>query len=381
MRLGMPFEEQYRVRFAILLYPIVMHSVFYKGVLWVMGNADHIVVRYPDVRKYFLLISTASSRRKWAAGSADDVHGLTRASYADDYRAERPAGRCLVIRNADFIDEKEFYPVDVSKEFDVLFLSSASPVKRHELFIAALRELRDRYHRDVRVAVVLWSAGPRRLANSVVAPALYYRLLGPWWNREQRAYARHVLALYARAAQEGLRITRIPPMFRSGDQTIPRLRALYSRSKAYILLSRTEGLNRAAKEAMLCDTPVIAIEGSTTAIELVNAQTGRVVGDDLTAICEGILDVVDHGQRYTPRTWILQHCPRTKICRDLWETINTFQTYPGYPSLELATRLRRDVTPARLDDYVRLNGWNGAGSRGSLATEMRATRRRFAGVV
>jgi glycosyltransferase involved in cell wall biosynthesis len=372
--------EQYQLRFVILLYPLVMQNVFYKGVLWIMGNADHVVRRFPDIRRYFLIISTASSRRKWAVGSAEDVHGLTLASYAGDYRAEKPDGRCLVIRNADFIAETEFYPAAVAKEYDVLFNSTASPVKRHELFIAVLRELRDRYHRDVRAAVVLWS-GPPRLANSMVRPSVYYRALAPWLDRERRAYARHILTLYARAMDEGLRITRIAPMFRSNEQTIPRLRALYSKSKAYVLLSQTEGLNRTVKEAMLCDTPAVAINGSATATELLNARTGKAVDDDLRAICEGILDVVDHRERYTPRAWVLQHCSRMTICRALWETINSFQTYPGYPSIEAATRLRRDVAAMPLDDYVSLNGWNGAGSRGSLTTEMRAVRRRFEGLV
>jgi glycosyltransferase involved in cell wall biosynthesis len=373
-------KERYQVRFVILLYPLVMQNVFYKGVLWIMGNADHVLRRFPDISRYFLIISTASGRGKWAAGSSDDVHGLTLSSYADAYRAERPTGRCLTIRNADFIAESDFYPIDVAKEYDVLFSSTLTPFKRHELFIATLRELRHRYRRDLRAAVVLWSGSPR-LDNSTVAPALYYRLLGSWLYRTRDAYARDVRALYARALDEGLRITRIPPVFRSDTQAIPKLRALYSQSKAYVLLSQTEGVNRGAKEAMLCGTPVVAIAGSTTATELITVRTGRAVDDDLAAICEGVLDVVDHHERYTPRAWVLQHRPRTNICREIWEMINTFQMYPGYPSLERATELRRSVTTRPLDDYVSLNGWNGTGSRGSLTAEMRAIRRQFQGVV
>jgi hypothetical protein len=45
--------EQYQLRFVILLYPLVMQDAFYKGVLWIMGNSDHVVRRFPDIRKYF----------------------------------------------------------------------------------------------------------------------------------------------------------------------------------------------------------------------------------------------------------------------------------------------------------------------------------------
>ena len=86
-------RECYAVRFVILLYPVVIHGGLYKGVLWVMGNANHIVKEFPDIKNYFWLISTASGSDGWARGETEDIHGLTLDAHTEDYQARYPAGR------------------------------------------------------------------------------------------------------------------------------------------------------------------------------------------------------------------------------------------------------------------------------------------------
>ena len=112
-------RERYAVRFVVLLYPVVIEGRFYKGVLWIMGNVAHVTRKHHDIRDYFWLISTASGSAQWAKGSEEDIHGLTLNDYADDYRAALPDGRCMVIRNVDFLDENDFYPMEVEKKYDL----------------------------------------------------------------------------------------------------------------------------------------------------------------------------------------------------------------------------------------------------------------------
>ena len=370
-------RERYAVRFVVLLYPVVLNGRFYKGVLWVMGNASHVAKKWPDIKDYFWVISTASGSAEWAKGQDEDIHGLTLDDYVSDYQLKFPTGRCMVIRNADFIDEKDFYPIKMEKQYDLFFNSALWKVKRHELFLSTLEELKNRYHREVKAAVILWT-GPPRLENSRIYSKSFYRLAHPLMaQNEARGYARHVRCLYEKAIQEGFQIDIIDPMYRWKKDTVQKLRLLYNRSKIYLLLSQNEGLNRAAKEALFCDTPLLVIKGSTTAKEFVNVSTGKAVEDTQEAISEGILDMLDRRHSYSPRSWALKHCPRARIFERLWDKIQELEKFPGYPSIHEANRIRRQFTARERDNYLDLNDWKGVGSRGSLKEEMRRIRKTF----
>jgi hypothetical protein len=354
-----------------------MQGRFYRGVLWVMGNTAHVVKRYPDIKKYFILISTASGKQGWAKGGDEDIHGLTQTIYGEDYQRSLPGRHNLVIRNADFIDENDFYEVAVQKQYDIFFNSVLWKVKRHELFLATLYDLRNRYQRDIKAAVILWS-GPPRLRNSRIYPKLFYRFVTPLLNQKAaRNYASRIRQLYEKALNDGLHIDLIDPIYRSEKNAIASLRLLYNKSKIYVLLSETEGLNRTAKEAILCNTPVLVINGSTTAREFVNSSTGKAVADTQKDISEGILDLLDQYRLYSPRSWALKHAPRMLICQELWEKINEVQKFPGYPSIHQANEIRQLSNASPRDNHFDLNNWKGVASTGSLAKEMRRIRKRY----
>jgi len=345
-----------------------------------MGNSSYIVRRYPDIKKYFILISTATDSRKWAAGQDEDVHGLTLEAFRDDYKEKFPDRSSMVIRNADFIDEKDFYPVEVKKEYDVFFNSALWKEKRHELFLSTLYDLKRNYQRNVKVAVILWSGwGRPRLRNSRVYSKSFYRLVRSSFLRENevRSYARHIRRLYENAIRDGLQIDIFDPMDPSEENAVPNLRLLYNKSKMYLLLSKTEGTNRAAKEAILCNTPVLVINGSTAAREWINPLTGKAVEDTQKDVSEGILDILDHYRAYSPRSWAVKHCPRMRVCHELWEKVNELQRFPGYPGIHEANEIRRQFTSIEHDNYLDLNNWKGVASTGSLREEMRRIRERY----
>jgi hypothetical protein len=352
-----------------------MDGRFYKGVLWIMGNASHVTREFSDITEYFWLISTSSGSAQWAKGRDEDIHGLTLSAYEHDYETAVPEGRSMVIRNADFIDENDFYPIELEKKYDLFFNSTLWKFKRHELFLSTLYDLKRRYRRELKAAVILWS-GPPRLQNSQIYSKSFYRVACPLVaDTEARRYARHVRGLYKDAIRDGLCIDVIKPMYRWKTGTVSTLRRLYSESKIYVLLSQTEGVNRAAKEALLCDVPVLVIEGSTTAAEFVNTETGEAVPDNQQAISDAILDMLAHGGRYAPRQWVVKNHSRTRICEEVWRKINALEQYPGYPDISVANTIRHQFTAREYDDYLALNDWKGVGSRGSLQKEMRAVRK------
>ena len=368
--------ERYYVKFVILLYPLVIENNFCRGLLWVMVNADCIVRRFPDIQKYFAIISTPAWARKWAPSCKEDIHGLTVETHIEEYRKEFPDRESLVIRNADFIDERDFYQVGVEKEYDIFFNSVLLRYKRHELFISTLYDLRNNYRQNVKAAVILWAGHPRP-ESSLVYSRLYYRIVAFLLQIRRMTYTRQIRKLYEKAIADGLHITLIEPMARWEKDTIEKLRLLYNSSKMYVLLSKSEGVNRAAKEAILCNIPIVVLRDSPTAIALVNDSTGKAVADMQKDVSKGIFDMLDHYRSYSPREWALAHCPRTKACTELWETLNAIQRYPGYPDIEAASKIRQRFTQNQYDNYLDLNHWKGFGTRGSLKNEMQIIRQRF----
>jgi hypothetical protein len=349
-----------------------MDGRFYKGVLWIMGNTSYVTAQFSDIKDYFWLISTSSGSAQWARGRDEDIHGLTLNAHLEDFQAAVPNGHCMVIRNADFIDEDDFFPIEIGKKYDLFFNSTLWKFKRHELFLSTLYDLRRRYRRELKAAVILWS-GPPRLQNSRIYSKSFYRLARPLVaDSDMSRYARHVRRLYANAVRDGLDIDLIDPMYRWNKGTVTNLRRLYNQSKIYVLLSQTEGLNRAAKEALLCNVPVLVIKGSTTAAEFVNAATGEAVADNQQAISEAILHMLTHSDRYAPRQWVVKNHSRTRICEEVWRKINALEQYPGYPDISVANKIRHQFTAREHDDYLALNNWKGVGSQGSLQKEMHA---------
>lgn len=82
---------------------------------------------------------------------------------------------------------------------------------------------------------------------------------------------------------------------------------LVGRAKVNIIWSRFEGLNRAIIEGMFCDTPCIIRDGFNFGMKYpyINDKTGRYA--DESNLHQTIQFIIENGQTFRPRDYILKH--------------------------------------------------------------------------
>jgi glycosyltransferase involved in cell wall biosynthesis len=153
------------------------------------------------------------------------------------------------------------------RRFDVVVVSSWSPWKRHEdLFRAAAKLKRD---------------------GTILQIALVGYPLG--WTQEK------IVQLIRR-----YQLQDHCTLFES--ITPAEVAQVVGDSRAYVLLSRREGANKALYEAMFCDTPVVVYEnhrGVNT--DMVRQGVGTLYQDG--RLHEALLRILNRGEDFTPRAW------------------------------------------------------------------------------
>jgi len=171
----------------------------------------------------------------------------------------------------DWVDPAVFRPsAGPDRTYDVVMVSSWSPVKRHAELFAALRSVERTLARPLRVALVGYPAE---------------------WTREdvERLAGRHgVLASCT--------------FFESIPQ--PAVASVVADSRAYVLLSRREGANRALYEALFCDTPVVVYRRHRGVnLDHVTDRVGVLF--ERGRLAEALVAVLDDRRRFQPRQWAL----------------------------------------------------------------------------
>lgn len=341
-------KYKYIIGASVLLRPLVIKGKFYKGVLFVK-KADDLVAKFPDIKKYFILISTTGFDIKWAPSNKEDIHGLTLKSNTEEFRNKFPEKDYMVIRNSDFIDENDFYPIKTAKKYDVFFNSRIIPLKRHDLFIKILYYIRHKFGKKVKVLIV------PNYPRSLEGYSFLNKLMLLFTIYKEKQHYRKIKNLYKKAIKDSLDIHFIEPLVLPED--LGKLRSLYNKSKMHILLSKAEGVSRAVKESILCNTPVIIIKNNPSSEVFINNQTGKAVEDELEDIAKEILDMLKNYKKYSPREWALKNSSRAKTCKLLWRKINSIQKYPGN-NINDASKVRQKYAKNR-DDYYNLNNYKG----------------------
>lgn len=219
----------------------------------------------------------------------------------------------------DWIDPDVFRPgVGAPRPFDLVMVSAWSPVKRHHDLFRALAELRRR-GRVLRVALVGTPGG---------------------WTRQD--------------------IERIALRFGVLDcctffESIPHeeVAEVVRQSRAYVLLSRREGANRALYEAFFCDTPVLVYhKHHGVNLEQINEATGRTFATG--ALADSICALLDHSRVFAPREWALRHTGYRNATRQLNEELRSLAFDRGYSwrtdivETKMAPTLRYAVREDRL---------------------------------
>jgi hypothetical protein len=197
----------------------------------------------------------------------------------------------------DWVDPALFRPSpDGVREYDLVLVSSWHPVKRHEELFRTMRALRDQHGRNLRVALVGY-------------PAL--------WSRK------HIETLADRhGVRENCDILEGIP-----SEEVARV---VGASRAYALLSKREGANRALYEALFCNTPGLVYrhhKGVNT--DHILKETG-VLFDDHT-LPQAIMELLDEPHRFSPREWALRHTGFSNSTHELNDLLRGLAIERGLP--------------------------------------------------
>jgi len=197
----------------------------------------------------------------------------------------------------DWVDPDSFCPkLDPKRMYDLVMVSSWSALKRHSLLFRTLRQIRNQYGRTLKVALIGY---PQHWTREEIE-----RLMRRYGVREQCTIFENI------PHSEVARVV--------------------SDSKAYLLLSRREGANRAMYESLFCDTPVI-VDRYHRGVNLdhITEDVGLLADDD--ELADIILRVVDGRQRFSPRQWALANTGWVNSVRVLNGALEAIARRRGLP--------------------------------------------------
>lgn len=196
----------------------------------------------------------------------------------------------------DWIDPSAFRPLDrPTRTYDLVMVSAWSRVKRHDELFRALAELK---HKGL----------PLKAA-----------LIGyPWeWTRT------HIEDLMQRhGVSDCCTVFEKIPQAEVGQ--------IVADSRAYVLLSRREGANKALYEALFCNTPVIVYRhhrGVNT--DHVTDEVGVLF--ERNRLAEAIRRILDGPQTFRPRAWALRNTGYSNSSRILNERLRERSLQRGLP--------------------------------------------------
>ena len=185
--------------------------------------------------------------------------------------------------DGDLTDPQLHYPLDIPKQYDVIFVSSWSAVKRHMLFLDALRYAKS-MGRPVSVAAMTYHWKAAKYSTSVEAEQQFRSAI----------------------ASDGLDVTMWPSVW---NRTAVNVR--YNQCRCSVLCSSTEGGVRAPVEANLAGVPHIQTRdtrGGITARVSLDLKNGLLCDPTPRGIAEAIWYCLDHTEQFSPREWALKHC-------------------------------------------------------------------------
>jgi glycosyltransferase involved in cell wall biosynthesis len=196
----------------------------------------------------------------------------------------------------DWIDPRAFRPLDQPvRTYDLVMVSAWSRTKRHNELFRTLAELK-RSGRRYKVALVGYA----------------------WeWTRD------HIQHLMQRHG-----VSDCCTVFEKIPQA--EVGRIVADSRAYVLLSRREGANKALYEALFCNTPVIVYRhhrGVNT--DHVTDQVGVLF--ESHRLADAIRRVLDGPQTFRPREWALHNTGYANSTRILNDTLRERALQHGLP--------------------------------------------------
>ncbi len=215
------------------------------------------------------------------------------------FAADCPQPR-LEMTARELIDETQFFPLQVSKEFDVVFNATWMPMKRHELFLDALRYAQ-RHGRPLRC---LW--------------------FGYHYNDE--AFEREK-AIRRQIASANLDVKILKTDFASGE-----VNRRYNLGRCTLICSEYEAGPRVMGESLLAGVPFLVTQDTRGgAVEAICDENGLVCEPTGESIARAIWRIADESSAFAPRPWALENMCLTKSLERIRHAVDSFAVQRNVP--------------------------------------------------
>lgn len=201
----------------------------------------------PEVSRHFDLVLTGA---QWQSD-------VVNARHPQMATATLPVG-------PEFASPETFFPLDILKIYDVIYVAAAQAYKRHDLLFAALAQ------------------SPRRLKALCVM-----------------GYGETADVLRHQATELGLDVDFIGPP----GVDYPEVNRLMNLAKVGVVCGRDDGAPAILTEYMLAGLPVVANADLVCGLQFILPETGLVAAEDRFA--EAIIEAIDHPEQFSPRQAVL----------------------------------------------------------------------------
>ena len=176
--------------------------------------------------------------------------------------------------------ERDFYPLDLPKRYDVCYVARLHPRKYHKLLFEALAELR---HRRLRVVLV---------------------------GSDENECWQYLEPL---ARQAGAETTF------TGHVSTEQVNRFINASRLGVLCDQFDAVPRAMLEYMAANVPVLATSEMRTGLRYIGSRAGLARRPE--QFHEGITEILDNTDRFQPRQHLLENFSRPQAARKLWAII------------------------------------------------------------
>lgn len=192
----------------------------------------------------------------------------------------------ISIGASDWVDHRNFTPLEREKKYDSIYVANTSPVKRIHVYLKAIRKIVREYDPNYQGVLVCAAWGGK--ATEIQGLIDHYGVGGN---------CKLQLSL-----------------------TQAELSELLSACKVNVLMSLKEGSNRSLFESMFCNLPVIALADNIGVNKsYINEYTGALIYED--RLSEVLLHMAAHWRQYQPRRWALKNISPEATTAKLLEII------------------------------------------------------------
>jgi hypothetical protein len=280
---------------AILREPEIIQGIINKGAI-IISDLDDTIKKFPEIKKYFYIIE----RRGWegiCTSNLADIKFVEDTFYLEETKKRFPNAILLDIAGADFVNTDNFKPLEISKIYTGIQISTWQKFKRPELFFAGIKLLPEK--RFLKFGHLIYA------------------------NDKELSYKREFVSF----CKEKLKNINLPYSDLRNNDNLPNdpkeINFFINQSKIGIITSKVEGINRFKLECLSANIPVIVPKDVNTPLKKhINSKTGIFYNPTPEGLAEAIKKVEENYNSFSPRKYVLKNTGIKKSIKKLKKALN-----------------------------------------------------------